>query len=377
MPRRDSSSLAWLAALGLAMAGTLAVAGYAGFHFIRGLSTQAREALRPYPPPTTAPRRPETPAPARATPVAPPTRATPPAAARPAAAGLGAPPFTAEDGRRSADDAYRDLWVALGRRDGAAASKYVPAAKLTTLKSESEVVSHFLGLPVSQVKLAKSTTSGDKAVLFAKTSSSAFTDDKGRPAPVDVVVRMARENGYWKVQSQMWLVSTPPEQEQREAMAWLKAAPARPGDTRQAAIAKLAALGLKHDAESFQSAVARADAEQVRLFLQAGMSARTRLSDGASLLSLALLGIQGDDPAKQNVAIALIQAGADVEERTPTGMTALMQAAFNCKPRVVDALLQARARVDAKDNDGRTVITYARLLGCSKLEPRLRAAGAR
>lgn len=128
----------------------------------------------------------------------------------------------AED-TRSPEEAYRELWAALERRDGVEAANYVPAARLQTLKSPDEVVASLLVLsPVKDLRIVRSTTTGDKAVLFAKASSQDITDAKGRPAPIDVIVRMARETGHWKVYAQRWLVATPPATEQREALAWLK-----------------------------------------------------------------------------------------------------------------------------------------------------------
>lgn len=170
MQRLDSAAKAWLGALALATIAILGVGSYAALHFIRDTS-RAREA----------------------------------------------------QDTRSPDEAYRDLWAALERRDGAEASKYVPAVKLQAMKSGDDVVSSFLVLsPVKDLRVVRSTTTGDKAVLFVKASSQDITDDKGRPAPIDVVVRMALENGYWKVLSQMWLVSTPPAAEQHKALTWLK-----------------------------------------------------------------------------------------------------------------------------------------------------------
>jgi hypothetical protein len=53
---------------------------------------------------------------------------------------LAPPQFTAADARRSPEDAYKDLWSALLRGNGTAAAKYVPAAKLLTLRDDAAVV---------------------------------------------------------------------------------------------------------------------------------------------------------------------------------------------------------------------------------------------
>jgi hypothetical protein len=175
MRRLDSAAIAWLLALGLAASALVGFGTYLGLTWLREAASRAR---------------------ARA----------------------------AQD-TRSADEAYQDLWRALEQRDATEAARYVPAARLRTLKSGDDVISSLLVLsPVKDMRVARATTSGDKAVLFVKASSQDVTDAKGRPAPIDVVVRMAREDGHWKVHFQRWLVATPPATEQREALAWLKGA---------------------------------------------------------------------------------------------------------------------------------------------------------
>jgi hypothetical protein len=353
MRRADTASVAWLVTL------TLVIAGLGGFAAYAGYRVWTELAGKPVAPEQTATTRPAAAAETVREPPAPSGRTR-----------LPVPRLTAQDAARSAEEAYADLWSALRRGDGGAASKYVPAAKLATLESAEAVVDSFMGLsPIDELSPGKPATSGDKAVIFAKASSSAITDQKGKPSPIDVVVRMAREDGYWKVISQMWLVSTPPEKEQREAMAWLQA-PAATGPQAQ-----LEARGLRLDAGSFQSAVARGDVEQVRLFLAAGMSPRQKLDDGPSLLGLALL---GSGPASEEIAIELIRGGADVvEEKTGSGMTPLIQAAFDCKPRVVSALLEKRVPLDVRDQHGRSALEWAKERSCPEAERLLRAAAGR
>jgi hypothetical protein len=332
-------------------------------------ATAAAASTRPTPPPSARPVE-STPPPPRVTQPAPPPT-TQPRAPEPT---LAPAQFAPADARRSAEDAYKDLWSALLKGDAATAKKYVPTSKLRTMRSERAVIADFMGLPVSQIQVGKTQTVGNKAVIFAKGTAASITDERGRPSPVEVVVRMYREDGYWKVLSQMWLLSTSPDRERQEATGWLKSAPAA-GDEHLAAVARLEGMGARFDADGFRSAVTRGDVEQVRLFLQAGMSVRAPLRSGGSALDLALTGLQGD-PAQQDMVIALIRAGADLEERTPAGATPIMRAVAACRPRVVDALVTARARLDAKDNDGRTVLDWARK-SCPSIEGPLKASGAR
>ena len=46
-------------------------------------------------------------------------------------------------------------------------------------------------------------------------------------AQQDAVIRLLREAGHWKLHTQRWLVNTPPGPEQKAALVWLEARPAR------------------------------------------------------------------------------------------------------------------------------------------------------
>ena len=80
------------------------------------------------------------------------------------------------------------------------------------------------------------------------------------------------------------------------------------------------------------------------------------------------------DTAKVN---SLIDAGADVNQPSGWGMTALMWATFGpvaLQVPIVQALVAAGADVNAKDDRGETVLSHAS--SCSELAELLREAGA-
>jgi len=126
----------------------------------------------------------------------------------------------------------------------------------------------------------------------------------------------------------------------------------------------------------FQFAVAHGDLEQVRLFLQAGFSPNQKMEgESYSLFYLALIGLA--DPKQEEVALAMLEYGADREVRAPSGITPLMIASINCKPRFAQALVDAGARLDARDPQGATALVWANRSSCPAVGRVLRKAGAR
>lgn len=139
---------------------------------------------------------------------------------------------------------------------------------------------------------------------------------------------------------------------------------------------RLEALGARLDPMHFQFAVAQGNVEQVRLFLEAGLSPNTKSANSEfTLFYLALIGL--GDPKQEQVAIAMLDYGADLEVRAPSGITPLMMAAIHCKPRFAAALLESGARLDARDPQGTTALAWAQRASCAAVRDRLRKAGAR
>jgi hypothetical protein len=285
------------------------------------------------------------------------------------------PEYQPSDSGKTAEEAYLALRDALNRRDGKAVAKYVLAGKLKIFQTSEELIRDFGSLAQANARIIGSKVVGDKAVLVLECTSSDITEN-GLPAKGTGVLRLIREGGHWKVFSHLWGWGMPMEPERKDAFRWLEWTAPRGGPEAEA-IRKLEAMGEKYNAEYFQFAVARGEIEKVKLFLKAGMSPDTKMQNDTSmnLFDLALLSMSSGEQYEE-IVVAMIQAGAGLEGKTPSGLTPLSRAALDCKPRVAKALILAGANLYATDNDGCTALGWARKT-CPQLVQELVAAGAR
>ena len=86
----------------------------------------------------------------------------------------------------------------------------------------------------------------------------------------------------------------------------------------------------------------------------------------------------GIDEAPKIVEIVnlLLQAGADVNAKSEDGTTVLMLAAYSKEPDVVNILLEAGADVNARDADGKTALHSAAAKGDPRIIRTLLQSGA-
>jgi hypothetical protein len=139
---------------------------------------------------------------------------------------------------------------------------------------------------------------------------------------------------------------------------------------------RLAVLGAKLDHDHFQFAVARGELDQVRLFLEAGYSPNLKMAGAEnSIFYLTLIGLH--DPKQEEAAILMLDYGADLEVRAPSGITPLMMAAIHCKPRFAEALIGRGAQVKAQDPEGTTALVWAERASCAPVTALLAKRGAR
>jgi ankyrin repeat protein len=112
---------------------------------------------------------------------------------------------------------------------------------------------------------------------------------------------------------------------------------------------QLAEMGIEFNEINYIDSIKQGNSEAVRLFLLAGMSADKK-NEGLPPL------VEATRWGHPNIALALIEAGADVNARDTYGVTAMMFAAICGSTEVIERLIDAGADVNARDLDGRSVL---------------------
>jgi ankyrin repeat protein len=110
-------------------------------------------------------------------------------------------------------------------------------------------------------------------------------------------------------------------------------------------------MGIDFSEKEFINSVVEHQAEIVKLFLASGMSPNTQRGEMKALLEACRRG-----KTHNEIAAALIKAGADVNVKDPYGVTPLMFAAISGSPETMRLLMSRGSDVNAKDVDGRTAL---------------------
>ena len=115
---------------------------------------------------------------------------------------------------------------------------------------------------------------------------------------------------------------------------------------------RLAEMGIEFSEKNYVDCIIQGNIEAVRLFLSAGMSPDEKNEGLPPILEASRRGYS-------EVALALIEAGADVNARDAYGVTAMMFAAICGSAEVIERLIDEGADVNAQDLNGRSVLIEA------------------
>jgi ankyrin repeat protein len=115
---------------------------------------------------------------------------------------------------------------------------------------------------------------------------------------------------------------------------------------------ELARRGLEISETAFLEQVKTGDLETVKLYLSAGMSPDAADRGYTALLEAARRG-------HEEIALELLEAGAQVDARDPYGVTALMFSFITGSGDAATALMEKGTDVNALDVDGRTALIEA------------------
>jgi hypothetical protein len=150
---------------------------------------------------------------------------------------------------------------------------------------------------------------------------------------------------------------------------------------------ELGRMGLEATPEGFDQAVRGGKVEAVRLFLKLDMNPNARDFRGEHLLMIAVTfcaTAQGDKEVVEkrgDVVLALLEAGADVHGGTePRSAMTLIWATRSCPPRVVQAMIEKGADVNARAPGGATPLLTTRFrqdAAGPEIAAMLRKAGAK
>lgn len=127
--------------------------------------------------------------------------------------------------------------------------------------------------------------------------------------------------------------------------------------------------------ETVQSGYNDKRAEQVALYLAAGMDPNAKGTDGNAALHIAASQM-ADGAGQRELVDTLLKGGADVRARGSQNRTPLHEAAIHGDLGIVDALLAAGAEVDARSEGGYTPLYIASQNGHVAVMKRLLEKGA-
>jgi len=288
-----------------------------------------------------------------------PMGSTTPGPASPPAAG----PAVSEATRALART-YVEYITAVQDNDLAAAKRYLATGRLRQISSlpDREALAQLDVLsPLTDVRPYDSRIEGDEATLIVG-AKAAESEAAG-------TIEMVREDGEWKIRSVMYDIGGPPD----ESALQDAATPSRLSAAQRAAWRRLQEMGFPRPDKDYLVMTAREGRlAPVKLFLEVGFPIESR--DNTTETAL----IAAARAGRAEVALYLIDAGADVNAASEIDVTPLLGAAGECgMTDVLRALLARGARADARTAGGATAVDMAEGNGCTANAGLLRAAPAR
>jgi NCS1 family nucleobase:cation symporter-1 len=247
---------------------------------------------------------------------------------------------------------YLDYVQAVQARDLAAAKGFLSEGRrraLGDLPAGEQLSKLDILSPLEDLRPFQARVDGDDAVLLVG-ARVAENDATG-------TVGMVREGGQWKVFTVMYNIGAKPDP---SAFAGV-ARPARLTASQRAAWRTLQENGFPQPSQDFLIMTAgQGDLDAVKLFLAAGFPMDGR-EDGQTALEAAVRGGHAE------VALFLVDAGADVTGVDGAGNTLLIHAAGGCGlTELLRVLLAKGARLDARNDAGLTAAEMARAYSCAE-----------
>jgi hypothetical protein len=270
-------------------------------------------------------------------------------------------------------DAYRNLEKAIQWSDKEQARKYVTNKRWKELELEPDepnaIAELNAGCPVETDFEVHD--KNDRTVLIAKGKSELVKDNEGNPALKALIVKMAKEDGQWKVFS-LECHHLPPANYEADALKWLDESPVAAGndlDTR------LQAEGLRYGEQSCFVAIDEANMVALKRCLDAGWDPNKADSHNYRPIDAAIHNIARGSPADRQILMALINAGVDINAIGINGMTPLMMATKYCKVEIIKDLIRAKAKLNVKNSEGLTALQMAK--DCPEISKLLVYSGER
>lgn len=253
---------------------------------------------------------------------------------------------------------YQNYQKAIAQGDAAGAKFYLSAGRRAELakKSASEALAAMDVLsPKDNLRAHDEILDGDDATLIV------VADVEGNLSTGRI--NFLREQGTWKILSELWNLGGGPEEEPTENKVRQPT-----NDKERAALRKLREIGYPHPEAGFLvGAAVDGNLEAAKLFIAAGYSPDTTESGTPALVAAATF-------SQHAVLQFLIDAGANVNKVDDANMSALMRVADQCDATpVVRALLKAGARTDLKSAGGMTALQFAEMSNCTENAKAIRA----